>query len=476
MNNNDNFINSVLATVKKYNMISNGDRIIAGLSGGADSVSLIKFLVSVKEKFNIKIYAVHVNHGIRGSEATYDEDFCTKLCKDLNIPINIYHENIPLIAKQMHISEEMAGRKIRYECFEKAANEFNANKIAVAHNKNDSVETILIKLARGSSLNGLKGILPVNGNVIRPLIETERKNIENYLAKCGALYVTDSTNKDERYVRNLVRNSIIPLFNKINPSFTDTVFKNSECIRDDDNLIDELSEKYNKIILKNNENDVVININELKLLHIALKRRILLRAVKMLKGNTLNIEKKHIDILIASLNLTGKEFNIGSNITAYISYDTLKLSLKGNKKNTVSFNQKILSSNSEITFFDNKIRIKLLQADYNTFMRYKNNLHSANDYTSVMFVNMDNFSFANDEIVVRNRRNGDKFIPSGMNGSKKLKDFFMDIKLGADERDYVPVLCVNGIIAAVIPYRVSNEFIVDKNTKNILMINFRRNL
>ena len=166
----DYFGNKIKETIEKFSMLNPDDKIIVGLSGGADSVSLVYSLHSLK----YNIVAVHINHMIRGEEADRDELFVTDLCNKLNIPLKVYKKDIPKIAKDMGISEELAGRKVRYLCFDEVLKEYSATKIAVAHNMNDSLETTIFNLLRGSGMKGLCGINPVNGNIIRPLIETER--------------------------------------------------------------------------------------------------------------------------------------------------------------------------------------------------------------------------------------------------------------------------------------------------------------
>jgi len=211
-------IEKVYSTIVKYNMINEGDRILVGFSGGADSLFLIHSLIELKKRINIEIYASHVNHGIRGDEAKKDENFVREYCLKHNILLYNKNVDIPEISEKNKISEETAGRNERYKFFKEVCQKNNINKIAVAHNMNDSVETVIHNMIRGASLNGLCGIKPVYKNIIRPIIEVTRQEIELYLKENDLTYCTDSTNACDIYTRNKIRNNILKCMSEINPS------------------------------------------------------------------------------------------------------------------------------------------------------------------------------------------------------------------------------------------------------------------
>ena len=202
-------VKKVYDTVVKYNMIEKGDKILVGFSGGADSLFLVLLLIELKKIIDFELYAAHLNHGIRGNEATRDENFVFEFCKTNNVKLFTKHINIPEISRIQKISEETAGRNERYKFFNNICKKNGFNKIAVAHNMNDSVETVIHNMIRGASLKGLSGIKPVNGNVIRPIIEISRDEIENYLFTNNYSFCTDSTNLANIYTRNKIRNVIL---------------------------------------------------------------------------------------------------------------------------------------------------------------------------------------------------------------------------------------------------------------------------
>ncbi len=198
-------------------MLHRGDRVIVALSGGADSSALLHFLTTVRKEFGFDIYACHVNHQLRGKEADKDESFTRELCKKLDVKLFVLRADVAAEAKRLKISTELCGREIRYQWFERKANELDA-KIATAHTASDQLETILLNLTRGSGLAGLCGIPPVRGNIIRPLIEVTREEVEAYCLENGISYVTDSTNLTRAYTRNRLRLDAVPVLKSVNPS------------------------------------------------------------------------------------------------------------------------------------------------------------------------------------------------------------------------------------------------------------------
>ena len=208
----------VLDYIRKNGMVQRGDRIIAGVSGGPDSVCLLFLLDKYKETLGISLEVVHMEHGIRGKESLEDAAFVENFCRKLAIPCHTYHRDIPKLAREWKCSGEEAGRRARYEAFEEVRSKNGGTKIAVAHNRNDQAETVLFHLVRGSGLSGLSGIRPVRGNIIRPLLCLTREEIEDLLRKENLPFRTDATNLETDYARNRIRLNILPLLREeLNP-------------------------------------------------------------------------------------------------------------------------------------------------------------------------------------------------------------------------------------------------------------------
>ncbi len=256
MMHHSNFLEKATASIERYHMLDHGDTVVVGLSGGADSTALLYLLNDLKMEYNLTLIAAHLNHGIRGAEADRDERFCKELCHKLGIDIYAFHLDVPSLAKERGVSEEVAGRDARYEFFCGLAGE--KGKIATAHNAQDSVETLILNLCRGTGLRGLTGIPPTRtithqGNchsdalvetlIIRPILECTREDIEEYLSSKGQDFVTDSTNLEDDYTRNRVRHYIIPELLKVNENAIGNITRCLDTIRDDSAFIERAADE-----------------------------------------------------------------------------------------------------------------------------------------------------------------------------------------------------------------------------------------
>ncbi len=445
---------NVISTIKKHNMLLGGEKIIIAVSGGADSMCLLSVMSKISDLFDLKIIVVHVNHNIRGEEAKRDENFVAHFCKERNIECIIESVDVPSIAKLNKISLELAGRNVRYNIFNKVLTEKNADKILVAHNKNDSVETVIMKLIRGASLNGLRGISPTNGYIIRPLIECAREDIEKYLAYSNIDFVTDSTNNEDLYTRNVIRHKIIPQFMELNPNFINTVYSNCQSIASDDDYIDGASDSELLKRLSIKKDYAQLDITGFDKLHYSVKSRVLLKAISSVCGSKLNIEQKHINILL-NADSTGKKFDLTNEIIVEKSYDNFII-----KKTNQEYNDYSYSINNFETIYAKDTCINFEITDNNDISD-----------KSYIYINYDKLK--GKSLCIRNRRDGDKFIPSGMDNEKKLSRFFIDNKIPNHIRESIPLLCTDDEIVAVLGMRVNQKYIVTNNTKEILKIRFQ---
>ncbi len=231
------FINSIRTAVADYDMLRGGDSVVCALSGGADSVSLLHALWRLREELGITISACHVNHGLRGEESDGDMRFCQRLCESLGVQLHLLQTDVREY-QQKHESIEETARKVRYDFFAKVS---EGKKLATAHNLNDSAETVLLNMMRGTGLKGLCGIPPVRGNIIRPLIYCSREEVERYCSENGLDFVTDKTNLCDDYTRNKVRHSILPEMLKINESFLGVSARMQKNLREDSELLESMA-------------------------------------------------------------------------------------------------------------------------------------------------------------------------------------------------------------------------------------------
>lgn len=304
----------VLKTIKKYNLIESGDKLVLGVSGGPDSISMLNVLREIAEDETIdlkfQIVVSHINHNIR-KEAKEDEEFVKKYCDENNIKFFSKSIDVEKIANNSKIGIEEAGRKVRYEFFDEVLKETNSNKIAIAHNKNDKVETMIMNVLRGSGLLGLKGIEPKRGKYIRPLIEIEREKIEEYCEEKNLNPRIDKTNFDNTYSRNKVRNEVIPYIKQeFNPNIIKTLDRLSELVKEEDTYVEKQVEKaYQEIFIEGNNEEIILNLKKFNNYEKVIKSRIVLYTITRLFGSSKGIEKIHIDdILKLCKNNIGNKF------------------------------------------------------------------------------------------------------------------------------------------------------------------------
>ena len=290
----------VLNTIKKYDLINENDKIICGVSGGPDSICMLDILKDLKEKLKFEIVVCHVNHLIR-EEATSDEEYVVNYCKENNIKCYVKRIDVKKYANNNKQGTEEAGRTVRYEFFEEILQKEEANKIAIAHNKNDKIETIIMNMLRGSGISGLKGIEPKRENkYIRPLIETERNNIEKYCEEKSLRPRIDKTNFINDCTRNKIRNIVIPYIkSEFNPNIINTMDRLSLVIEEEDNYLEKITrEIFNKLKIKEEKGYLVLNLKEFNKQEAVIKKRLIIYSINKTIGNVQNIEKVNIDDII----------------------------------------------------------------------------------------------------------------------------------------------------------------------------------
>lgn len=290
----------VLKTIKKYNLIKSGDKIVIGVSGGPDSICLLHILNSLKEELKIEIFVAHVNHMIRAvadTETEYVQDFC----KRINVPCFIKKVNVLEIAKQNRKGTEEVGRDERYAFFNEVLEQTHSNKIATAHNSNDRAETVILNIIRGSGVAGLKGIEANRQNkYIRPLIEIPRYDIEKYCKENNLDPKYDETNKESIYNRNKIRNELIPYIEKeFNQNIIQTINRLSELATEENDYLEKLTKNtYNEIKISDEEETITLNLKKFNNLELVIKRRIILYTINETLHTTKGIEKTNIDDII----------------------------------------------------------------------------------------------------------------------------------------------------------------------------------
>lgn len=456
----------VLSTIKKYNLIKTDDNIIVGVSGGPDSMFLLSVLYNLKKEISFDIIVCHINHGTRGIETDKDEEFVRRFCKHKDLDFYSIKVDMNGYAKEKNISSEEAGRELRYNFFRKILKQYdNKGSIAVAHNKNDQAETMIMRFLRGTGIDGLKGMDFKSKDIIRPILDIKREEIEKYILEKDIDVRIDKTNEMDIYRRNKIRLNLIPeLQTEYNPSIIDTLYKTSRIMNMDSDFINNYAYNiFNNIKTKISKEEISLDINEFSKNHKAIQYRIIRLAIENIIGHLKEIEQIHIELVIKLIenNNTGKKIDISNGLEVYIDYDILKIRIK-NEKQKKDLNYKLnLNDVNYIKELDLEISFKITNEKIKKINKKD------------MFIKYFDYDKIEDGLYIRLRKSGDKFKPLGMKGSKKLKDFFIDEKISRDKREKTPLIYDNKGILWVVGNRISEDYKIDSNTKKFLMISIK---
>lgn len=452
-------LDKVLEYVQKENMVAAGDRIVVGISGGADSVCLICMLDAIKEQYNLELVAVNIEHGIRGQESLEDTEFVKQLCKSKNIPCRAFSYDVPELAKQWTVSLEEAGRRVRYQAFNQVAMEKAGTKIAVAHNANDNVETIIHNMARGTGLAGITGIPAIRGAIIRPLLCLERREIEEFLTGLGQNYRNDSTNQSTEYTRNRIRHGIIPQLSTINEAalrhITDL---GNEAGEIEDYLKNEAEQIYNRALVRKDK-EIVLSTEKITLQPDFLKGLIIRHAVNELTGSLRDISRSHLKAVAGLLSAeTGKSLNLPGNLVVQKSYNRLIITYENNRKNELDEEKEIKLNLPGQTMVGNMN----INASFPVRKEYI--------IPKSTFIKGFNYDRIKGGLKLRHRQNGDSIIIDEQGRRTKLKDYLINEKIPVQDRDKLWLLCDEEEIIWIIGLRISEFYKIEADTQRVLHI------
>lgn len=336
---------------ERNQLFREGEGVVVGLSGGADSVFLLWLLVRFRERWKLRLQAVHINHGIRGDEAFRDEEYAVSFAESLGVPCRAERADIPFLAKVWKMTEEEAGRSFRYQCFEKIREELRFDKIAVAHHRDDQAETILFQLLRGSGLRGLGGMRPQRGRIVRPLLETGRLEIERVLKEKGIPFCTDATNGQDMYARNLIRNRVMPyLREKIQPMAAEHIAGTGAQLQEVMEYIDWQRDRTYDEIVQRDASGIIVDAGIFLDIPSVIGRELILKMIQELSGKRQDITSAHVEA-VASIfqGETGKRYMLPYGLVAEKSYDKLKLYQAGEDREpeNIYFTPEIISLGRE---------------------------------------------------------------------------------------------------------------------------------
>ena len=442
----------VFKVIKDYDLINEGDTLIIGASGGPDSQFMTYVLDKLKDELGFKMVLAHLNH-LHRKEAGRDLDLVRQTAKNLKLDFYSRERSMDDYAKKLKISPEDAGRRLRYEFFRDLAINYPKSKIAIAHNKDDQAETVLMRIIRGTGLDGLRAMDYKSADIIRPILGIEKREILSYLDKNSYPYAIDHTNFENDYTRNKLRLDILPEMAKINPTIINQIFRLSVLAKEDLKILDDLVDKNMEEMADVKKDRISFDRLKFERTDSSLLRRILRRSIEIIKGEVKDFSKENIDEFLKIRELETGKMVIKDDIRLRKSYEKYFLEL-------TSSNFKIdleldLAEDSEVFFNGNYIKTSIISSG------------KFNNDKNVGYFDYDKLTFP---LKIRTRRKGDRFIPLGHKTNKKLKDFLSKEKVDRLRRDQIPLIVSDEKIVWVAPFRISDEFKVTSKTKKILKI------
>ena len=444
-----------LKFIDENHLIDKDDKVLVALSGGADSVFLLSFLIKFKKRFRIEVAAFHLNHKLRGKTAKEDEKFCIDICSKNKIELVNVARDVKTYAKRMKVSIEEAGREIRYTELHKAAAKTGSTKIATAHNASDNVETIMLNFIKGAGIRGLTGIPIRRNNIIRPILCLSSDEIRKYLKANKVPFRVDESNRNSDYERNFLRNEIIPkLKQKLNPRLEEKVSNTSKIISEIDSFIQKQLEKISIQAVKFDGNTLRINSNAVLKFDVSLLSIFLKSVIE--KNLGIELASENIFALVDLLySQSGKSIQLKDNITASKERNELIIG----RKSSALMQKAIRKIKAGQTL---KVDGKII-----SISKVSRKMFKFTQDKSVEFVSGDTLK---DSFEIRKWKAGDKFQPIGMKGTKKISDFLSDEKISSLEKKERLVLTNSGRIVWVIGLRIDERFKVTTETKKILKL------
>lgn len=459
-------LSKVLHTIHKYNMLLSGERVLVGISGGPDSVALLHVLKRIERDMGIEVYAAHVHHGIRGTVADQDAEFVAQLCQQWDVPLFVERANVPRLADEWGMTLEEAGRIVRYRFFDEVLQDIRGHKIALGHNRDDQAETILHHILRGTGMQGLQGIRPVRQNkIIRPLIEVSRAEIEEYCHQNGLDFRLDTTNQDVAYTRNRIRHELIPYIKQhFNPNIVDALVRMGTIIRDEEEFLQDYCRKeYDKLVRVSNQNQLRIDLQGFLMQPIAVRRRVLRMALRAMSGTLDNIGANHVEEVLdmASNCTTGAMLMLPSGIRVLKDYGDIVV-WRGELRRPVQPFEYPLDVPASVTVKECGIEVVAQRVPPEEV-----------SFSSPWRVYIDGDVIVG-RLRIRNRRQGDRFKPFGMEGTKKLKEYFIDRKVPRHERDGIPLVVDEKNIIWVVGLQIHDDYKITPMTRNVIQLEARK--
>ncbi|WP_090174082.1 tRNA lysidine(34) synthetase TilS [Eubacterium oxidoreducens] len=453
---------NVKAFIKRENLIRPKEKVLAAVSGGADSVCLMLLLHELQEELDFDLEVIHVEHGIRGAQSLQDAEFVRKLCRSRNIPFHIVTVDAPAFATKEKLGLEEAARILRYQSLKETACSCKADKIALAHHAGDQAETILFHLVRGSDIRGLRGMLPKRSNLIRPLLESTRQEIEEYLANEKQSYRVDATNSSDAYARNRIRLHVIPQLEQINEQAVHHITQAAATMREAESYLAlSVEEAMKQCFRQVEEQKGVVDLRRFKKLHPYIASFVMYQIIADMTGHNKDLTKTHVQNAMALAEAqSGKRISIYRGLMITKEYESLIFERDPQKVQQIEPALLEVSKDGSYTLQDGTIlRWRKFDYDASTMEIPKNRYTKWYDYDKIK-----------NRLVVRNRQESDYLVIDSKGHKKRLQDYFVNQKIPAGQRQLIPLVAEGNHILWVIGYRGSEGYRITETTSKILEI------
>ena len=472
------FVQQMHRFIAQHKMIEAGETVLVAVSGGADSLALLYGLNALRSQLNCQFHVAHLNHCLR-PDADADADFVCQHAVDLRLSCTIQRMEIPHLAQQWKLSVEAAGRRARYQFYESVITEIDATKVALGHHQDDIAETVLMNLIRGSGATGLKGIAPVrDAKFIRPLAGFTRQQIEAFLTSIGVVPRHDTTNTDTRYLRNRIRHELIPrLENEYNPNIKTGLSRTADVLRAESEYLDTTARKaFEACRIQDPHKNVVLDRVEFRKHHIALQRRMLRQGVSEMSADMSDLYFTHCEKMLNLIEAEASNalFVLPNGLRFRRAYQQLIIERKPVEAGNFAYPVVTIGKTS-IEVLNTEITAELGNIEAcPTLALPDGKFEAIFDYEKIRKVFAEP-SLEAFPLTVRNRRQGDRFQPYGMRGTKKIKDFLIDAKVPRYERDSIPLLVCGDQILWIIGYTTSEVFKIESDTRQYLYLRYASN-
>ncbi|TES84380.1 MAG: tRNA lysidine(34) synthetase TilS [Dehalococcoidia bacterium] len=459
----------VLGFIQEHRLVSDGEKLVVAVSGGADSVCLIHILANLQEELKLKLHIAHLNHQLRGADSDADAEYVASLSRKLGIPATIEKRDVKGYQARERLSLEEAAREVRYRFLAQVARSIGAGQVAAGHTRDDHIETILMHLIRGSGTRGMRGLQPAtlwqsgaeSLTIIRPLLEVSHEETEEYCRQHQLIPRLDASNLSLSPLRNRVRQQLLPLLKSYNPAVAEALLRTGRIADDDINFLDEQVARLWDKVIRQEGKGLILDKAGFEQLPPALKRYLLRSAVERLLGSAKDIEMRHIEEMMSlATKAAGKRLSLPGGLTFAVEYDRYLLTpdptalsplppLKGEFPLNIPGETLLPGWRVEATIVE------------------RGEMSDEDDFTAYL-----DPAKSGDRLLVRPRRRGDRFQPLGLSQSKKLGEFMIDAKIPQAWRGRIPLVCSEEQILWVVGWRLDERAKVSRDTKQVLLLRF----